>query len=92
MQSYENLYPSAADWVCDPTLFYHRLVETYKFAFSRRMHLGDSDFDDCKDVISNLTSKNFIQQVISRINDSRTYESSSGHYDAEVCADNYYNL
>jgi gamma-glutamyltranspeptidase len=84
MQSYEELYPCAGDSLSDSTLFYHRLVETFKFAFSMRMHLGDSDFDNVTDVINNLTSNHFIDEVIEKIDDKQTYNSSSNHYDPQV--------
>ena len=84
MLSFKELYPAARQDFEKATLFFHRLMETFKFAFSRRMYLGDDTFDNCTEVIANLTSQNFIDYVVNKINDSQTFPSMSGFYDAEV--------
>lgn len=89
MQKFEDLYPDAGKTLENSVLFYHRLIETFKFAFSRRMLLGDEYADAAveetvKEAVANLTSQDFIDYVKNRIDDSKTYPSNSSHYDAQV--------
>jgi gamma-glutamyltranspeptidase/glutathione hydrolase/leukotriene-C4 hydrolase len=82
MQRFEDLYPSAAECEDSSTLFYHRLVETFKFGFAQRMHLGDPRFEELAvQVAKNLTSDSFVRQIRDKIDDKKTYPSDSGHYD-----------
>ncbi|KAH9509275.1 Gamma-glutamyltranspeptidase 1 [Bulinus truncatus] len=53
---------------------YHRIVETFKFAYAKRTGLGDDDFIDIKNLLYNLTSKDYADNIRSQINDSRTYD------------------
>lgn len=84
MLTYKELYPSATKDSKKAQLFYHRLMETFKFAYSRRMHLGDDQFDDVKDVMANLTSSKFIDYIAHKIEDNQTHESNSSFYDLKV--------
>lgn len=84
MQRFPDLYPNACHSEEGSTLFYHRLMETYKYAFAKRMHLGDSDrgFDESARLIAQLLRNNSFAQTISeKIDDLRTFNASSGHYD-----------
>ena len=85
MLKYTDLYPAARYDKEKANLFFHRLTETYKFTFANRMYLGDKDFDDVEGVIGNLTSEDFINQIVLQINDKTTYPSASGYYDPKVC-------
>ena len=65
--------------------FFHRLTETFKYAYAKRMMLGDDNFDDVKDAVNNLTSQGFINFVHSRIDDTKTFPAintttNSSHY------------
>ena len=65
--------------------FFHRLTETFKYAYAKRMMLGDDHFEDVQDTIKNLTSQDFINFVHSRIDDTKTYpafdkKTNSSHY------------
>ena len=87
MQRFTDLYPSATNSIESSTLFYHRLVETYKFAFAKRMHLGDTDdgFDeDAREVVDTLLSDEFVEKIKNKINDDKTYASASDFYDTKV--------
>ena len=65
--------------------FFHRLTETFKYAYAKRMMLGDDRFDDVKDTIKKLTSQDFINYVHSKIDDTKTFSAfnkitNSSHY------------
>ncbi|KAL5016416.1 hypothetical protein ScPMuIL_006005 [Solemya velum] len=59
---------------------WHRIAETFKFAFSKRSVLGDSDAEDqeFKDnmaaFINNLTSPDFASHIRSKIWDNQTHD------------------
>lgn len=60
-------------------------METFKYAYAKRMMLGDDKFDDVKDTISNLTSSEFISYVHKRIDDGKTFPAydpitNTSHY------------
>lgn len=80
---FHHLYPNAKNDYNEAVLFYHRLMEAYKFAYSRRMYLGDDRFDNCTNVLSQLTSKDYIDKIVEKINDATTYPSKSGFYDVD---------
>ena len=84
MLNYTELFPDARNDQNKAILFYHRLSETFKFAFGQRMYLGDDRFDDCKEILEKLNSDEFVNYVHSKINDSQTYPSKSGYYDSNV--------
>ncbi|CAG2176085.1 unnamed protein product [Oppiella nova] len=81
MQRYPDLYPNSADILKDSVLFYHRLIETYKYAFTKRSHLEDSETSKVLEVLEQLRSNEFAQNVSAYIDDSQTFKSDSGHYD-----------
>ncbi|OTF79209.1 gamma-glutamyltranspeptidase 1-like protein, partial [Euroglyphus maynei] len=82
---FHHLYPNAKDNYDEAVLFYHRLMEAFKFAYSRRMHLGDDRFDNCTKFLSELTSQDYIDKIVEKINDTTTYGSKSGFYDVDIC-------
>ncbi|KAK6922947.1 hypothetical protein RJ641_011251, partial [Dillenia turbinata] len=61
--------------VTDP-LGFHRLVEALKHAFAARMNLGDPDFVDVSQVLSNMTSPKFARELKKKIHDNKTFDSS----------------
>ena len=83
MENFDDLYPNAFKSLNTSVLFYHRLLETYKFAFSRRLLLGDDNFEDVSEVMANLSSQNFIDYIHNKIDDKKTFEEPD-HYGAEV--------
>ncbi|XP_054165498.1 scoloptoxin SSD14-like isoform X2 [Oppia nitens] len=85
MQRYNGFYPTAANSTDNSTLFYHRLVETYKYAFAQRTHLEDNPLDpNVTKVIKMLRSDAFAKNINKLINDEITYASKSGHYDKDL--------
>ncbi|KAI1298584.1 Glutathione hydrolase 1 proenzyme [Halotydeus destructor] len=73
MAGYADLYPVAKYSKNISALYYHRLVETFKFAYARRMFMGDERFDDVSKVMADLTSKEFADVIRSRIDDDKTF-------------------
>ncbi|KAI1298615.1 Glutathione hydrolase 1 proenzyme [Halotydeus destructor] len=80
MAGYGDLFPQAKYSEEGSALYYHRLVETFKFAYARRMFMGDERFDDVTEVMANLTSQEFADTIRSRIVDGRTFIDPA-HYD-----------
>jgi len=56
----------------------HREIEALKHVFSVRMNLGDPDFVNITEVLSDMLSTKFAQVLKKDINDNKTYDSS--HY------------
>ncbi|CAF1347032.1 unnamed protein product, partial [Rotaria sp. Silwood1] len=55
------------------SLFYHRLIEAFKFAYAKRSELGDPSKINITELIHNLTSKEYANEIRSRINDDKTF-------------------
>ncbi|EFN85474.1 Gamma-glutamyltranspeptidase 1 [Harpegnathos saltator] len=60
-------------------LTYHRMIETFKYAYALRANLGDGRFVDMTQITKNLTSANFARQVRDKISDERTWQDTR-HY------------
>ncbi|KAF7988277.1 hypothetical protein HCN44_007809 [Aphidius gifuensis] len=59
---------------------YHRIIETWKYAYAIRSQMGDPDFTDMTDLIKNITSKDFARMIKDKIDhDKRTFNDPS-HY------------
>ncbi|XP_064616160.1 glutathione hydrolase 1 proenzyme-like [Liolophura sinensis] len=54
---------------------YHRIIEAFKFAYAKRTYLGDEDFVDVKELVANLTSRDFADQIRLRIWDNQTHNT-----------------
>ncbi|XP_070573060.1 glutathione hydrolase 1 proenzyme-like [Ptychodera flava] len=55
-------------------LTYHRIVEAFKFAFAKRSLLGDMDYEDVADIITNMTSPEYAASLRDKINDNQTHD------------------
>ena len=51
----------------------HRLIEAMKHMFAIRMNLGDPDFVDIAQYMSNMTSPSFAKKIWQRIYDDTTF-------------------
>lgn len=81
---YHELFPKACYNFKASVLFYHRLVEAYKFAFAKRMFLGDDRFDDVRYAVKRLKSNRWIHRIALKITNDRTHPSNSSFYDPLV--------
>jgi gamma-glutamyltranspeptidase/glutathione hydrolase/leukotriene-C4 hydrolase len=54
-------------------LTYHRIVEAYKFAYGRRTDLGDDKFVNVTEIVRNLTSREYADDVRQLITDNSTH-------------------
>ncbi|CAB3261623.1 unnamed protein product [Arctia plantaginis] len=77
-----NFNASSINTTEDKILTYHRIIEAFKFAYVQRTKLGDMDFLDLKELLANLSSKEFGTELRLRINDTLT-SNSSATYDAD---------
>ncbi|CAL9186404.1 unnamed protein product [Musa hybrid cultivar] len=69
-------YNSSSDGVEGGLLGLHRLIEALKHMFGVRMNLGDPDFVDVEEYVSDMLSSSFAQTLQQKIDDSTTFEPS----------------
>lgn len=58
----------------DDALSYHRITEAFKFAYAKRSILGDEPSDEIKEMMKNLTSVDYANEIRKIISDERTSE------------------
>ena len=63
-------------------LSYHRIVEAFKFAYAKRTLLGDDSSDEIREMMRNLTSLEYANEVRKMIDDEKTSEDF-GYYGAK---------
>ncbi|XP_043272788.1 scoloptoxin SSD14-like isoform X2 [Venturia canescens] len=56
----------------DAITTYHRIIETWKYAYAMRGQLGDGDFSDMAEMTEKLISKTYAQNVKKKIRDDET--------------------
>uniref|UniRef100_V5G4M2 Gamma-glutamyltranspeptidase 1 n=1 Tax=Anoplophora glabripennis TaxID=217634 RepID=V5G4M2_ANOGL len=61
----------------DSVATYQRIIEAFKFAYGIRTELGDPDFLQIDELISNLTSKSYAQYIRQFIFDNQTFQDPS---------------
>ncbi|XP_072043570.1 glutathione hydrolase 1 proenzyme-like [Amphiura filiformis] len=53
----------------------HKIVEAFKFAYAKRAYLGDEDYVDVLQLVSNMTSQDFANVLRSKISNNITYNA-----------------
>ncbi|KOB65899.1 putative gamma glutamyl transpeptidase [Operophtera brumata] len=70
----------------DKILSYHRIIEAFKYSYALRSKLGDADFLDLDEIIANVTSPEYGEEIRLKIDDNKTsYDSAL--YGAETYAE-----
>ncbi|XP_071855674.1 scoloptoxin SSD14 isoform X1 [Bombus fervidus] len=64
-------------------LTYHRMIETFKYAYALRNDMADKEFVDMKELTKNLTSKTRAQETQMMIDDHKTWDDPA-HYGARM--------
>uniref|UniRef100_A0A3P8WL54 Glutathione hydrolase n=1 Tax=Cynoglossus semilaevis TaxID=244447 RepID=A0A3P8WL54_CYNSE len=59
-------------------LTYHRIVEAFRFGYAKRSELGDPRYMDMTELINNMTSDVYAEQIRSKIMDHTTFPE--GYY------------
>ncbi|CAL7947456.1 unnamed protein product [Xylocopa violacea] len=65
------------------TLTYHRMIETFKYAYALRTDMGDKDFVDMRELMKNLTSRSHARKTRTMIDDHKTWDDPT-HYGAST--------
>lgn len=58
-------------------LFFHRMTEAFKYGFAKRWELSDLRFNDLRELVSQLTSTDYGEELRQKINDSATNEDNN---------------
>ena len=81
MGQYNDLYPNASETLEKSVLFHHRLIETWKFAYAHRMHLGDVDFDkNSTRIVEKLMNETYAEEIRKMIDDKKTQHDPNYYY------------
>ncbi|KAG5666825.1 hypothetical protein PVAND_014835 [Polypedilum vanderplanki] len=63
------------------SLSYHRIIEAFKFAYAKRSYLGDENSTKVLEMMENLLSQSYANEISSKINDTKTFNNPE-HYEA----------
>lgn len=69
------------DGINNTVLTYHRIIEAFKYAYAKRTEMGDLNFVNITDLLSNLTSTEYSESIRLQIDDNST-SSDPKHYGA----------
>ncbi|KAM9475174.1 glutathione hydrolase 1 proenzyme-like [Clarias gariepinus] len=76
-----NFSSSSVSTVEQQALTYHRIIEAFRFAYAKRSRLGDPRYLNITDLIHNMTSEYFANNIRSKISDDKTRNES--YYEPE---------
>ncbi|CAF1316917.1 unnamed protein product [Rotaria sordida] len=68
-----NIFERDLKKISTSALFYHRLIEAFKFAYAKRSELGDPLQINIASLIRDLTSKDYANRIRARIDDHKTF-------------------
>nr|KAG5685732.1 hypothetical protein BaRGS_015054 [Batillaria attramentaria] len=71
-----NFTPASVATPTDSILTHHRIVEAMKFAYAKRTELGDARFLNISELIYNMTSPEFGEEIRGLIDDTQTHNLS----------------
>ena len=67
------------DYHNENKLYYHRLIEAFKFAFAKRTKLGDETTEEVLSTLKELESLEFAENIRLKIDDDKTFDDFA-HY------------
>ncbi|XP_063973968.1 scoloptoxin SSD14-like [Diachasmimorpha longicaudata] len=67
--------------------FWQRMIEAFKWGYARRTQLGDDQFENLDDIVGNLSSQSYIEEVRSKIKDDWT-STHPKYYGVDVAVPN----
>ncbi|KAF2884624.1 hypothetical protein ILUMI_21545 [Ignelater luminosus] len=67
-----NFTKDSIDGADNTILTYHRIIEAFKYAYAKRTELGDSKYVNITQLLQNLTSAAYANQIRSQIKDNST--------------------
>ncbi|XP_035218824.1 scoloptoxin SSD14-like isoform X2 [Stegodyphus dumicola] len=83
LSGYSDINANVTRYRDSTLLTLHRVVETFKFAYARRMEMEDDDSKEMEELMKNLTSHEYADYIRSLIDDTKTYNNVD-HYGINV--------
>ncbi|CAK9812178.1 Scoloptoxin SSD14 [Anthophora quadrimaculata] len=78
-----NFMPDSITDFNRTTLTYHRMIETFKYAYALRNDMADKEFVDMKELTDSLTSRSHAHKTRMKIDDHKTWDDPT-HYGAST--------
>ncbi|XP_067259148.1 glutathione hydrolase 1 proenzyme-like isoform X1 [Chanodichthys erythropterus] len=64
-----NISSSSVSTIKNKTLMYHRMIEAFRFADAQKSKLGDPHYKNITEIVQNMTSVSFADDIRSKIKD-----------------------